>query len=53
MGKMAPMQFLKERIMRAIEVGSKVIVEKKAEEKLKSTFMCPIQERIRDPQNTK
>ncbi len=50
MGKMAPAsKFLKERITRAIEVGSKVIVEKKAEEKLKSNVYVPsIQERIRD-----
>lgn len=50
MGKMAPAtKFLKDRIERAIEVGSKVIVEKKAEEKAKKDVYVPsIQERIRE-----
>tara|TARA_B100000900_G_scaffold302747_1_gene261290 strand:+ start:2300 stop:3592 length:1293 start_codon:yes stop_codon:yes gene_type:complete len=49
-GKMAPAsKFLKERIERAINAGSKVVEEKKIEEKKTSNVYVPsIQERIRD-----
>ena len=50
MGSIKPAtEFLKARIERAIEVGSKVVEEKKQEEKAKKDVYVPsIQERIRD-----
>jgi len=50
MGSKEPMSnFLKRRIEIAIEEGSKVVIEKKAEEKEKANVYVPtIQERIRD-----
>ena len=47
--KKGPSEFLKKRIESYIERGSKVVVEKKAEEKEKANVYVPtIQERIRD-----
>lgn len=50
MGNKRPItDFIKERVAQAIEAGSKIVVEKKVEEKAKKDVYVPsIQERIRD-----
>lgn len=50
MGSKRPVsQFIKEKISQAVEVGSKVVIEKKEEEKEKANVYVPsIQERLRE-----